>query len=49
MQTYLIERTVPGAGQMDAPALAAISGHSNDVLAMLGPDIACPSAAATGS
>jgi hypothetical protein len=39
MHTYLIERTVPGAGQMDAAALAAISGHSNEVLADLGPTI----------
>jgi hypothetical protein len=36
---YLIERTVPGAGQMDAAALAAIADQSNKVLRELGPDI----------
>ena len=39
MPKYVIERTVPGAGQMDDAALAAISGHSNGVLRDLGPDI----------
>jgi hypothetical protein len=39
MPKYLIERTVPGAGQMDGEALAAISGQSNAVLRDLGPDI----------
>jgi hypothetical protein len=39
MPKYLIERTVPGAGQMDATGLAAIAGHSNQVLRDLGPDI----------
>ena len=39
MPKYVIERTVPGAGQMDAAALAAISGTSNKVLRDLGPDI----------
>ena len=39
MHKYLIERTVPGAGQMDAAALAAISGKSNAVLRDLGPDV----------
>jgi len=39
MPKYLIERTVPGAGQMDAAALAAIAAKSNDVLRELGPDI----------
>jgi len=39
MPKYLIERTVPGAGQMDAAALAAIAGKSNEVLRDLGPDI----------
>ncbi len=39
MPKYLIERTVPGAGQMDAQALAAIAGKSNSVLRELGPDI----------
>jgi len=39
MPKYLIERTVPGAGQMDAAALAAIAIQSNTVLRDLGPDI----------
>src|SRR4051794_25082684 len=39
MRTYLIERTVPGAGHMDTAALAAISAVSNKVLRDLGPDI----------
>ena len=39
MPTYVIERTVPGAGQMDRAALAAISAKSNDVLRELGPDV----------
>lgn len=39
MPKYVIERTVPGAGQMDAEALAAIAGKSNGVLRDLGPDI----------
>jgi hypothetical protein len=39
MPKYVIERTVPGAGQMDAAALAAIAAKSNDVLRDLGPDI----------
>ena len=39
MPKYLIERTVPGAGQMDTDALAAIAQKSNDVLADLGPDV----------
>jgi hypothetical protein len=39
MPKYLIERTVPGAGQMDDEALAAIAGKSNEVLRTLGPDV----------
>ena len=39
MPKFVIERTVPGAGQMDAAALASIAGHSNEVLRGLGPDI----------
>jgi uncharacterized protein DUF4242 len=39
MPKYVIERTVPGAGQMDDEALAAISAKSNGVLHDLGPDI----------
>ena len=39
MTTYLIERTVPGAGGMDADDLRAISQKSNSVLSDLGDDI----------
>lgn len=39
MHKYVIERTVPGAGQMDEHALAAIATRSNEVLRSLGPDI----------
>lgn len=39
MNTYVIERTVPGAGGMDAEGLRAISLESNRVLADLGDDI----------
>ena len=39
MPKYLIERTVPGAGQMDAAALGAIAAKSNEVLRELGPDV----------
>lgn len=39
MPTYVIERTIPGAGQMDGATLAAISGQSNDALREVGPEI----------
>lgn len=39
MHRYVIERTVPGAGEMDAAALGAIAAKSNGVLRDLGPDI----------
>lgn len=39
MPKFLIERTVPGAGQMDDAALAAIASKSNGVLHDLGPDV----------
>ena len=39
MPKYVIERTVPGAGQMDQAGLAAIAEASNKVLRDLGPDI----------
>jgi len=39
MPKFVIERTVPGAGQMDDAALAAIAQKSNGVLRDLGPDI----------
>lgn len=39
MPKFVIERTVPGAGQLDAAALASVAEHSNQVLRDLGPDI----------
>jgi len=39
MHRYIIERTVPGAGQLDAAALADLATASNRVLHDLGPDI----------
>jgi hypothetical protein len=39
MQRYIIERNVPGAGSLDAAALADIAGRSCNVLRDLGPDI----------
>ena len=39
MQKFVIERTVPGAGQMDAAGLAAITEKSNGVLRDLGSEI----------
>ena len=39
MPKYLIERTVPGAGQMSAENLRHIAGESNKVLRDLGPDV----------
>lgn len=39
MPKYVIERTVPGAGQMGPEQLRGIAGQSNDVLRDLGPDI----------
>ena len=39
MPKYVIERTVPGAGRMDAAALSALAAKSNQVLRDLGPDI----------
>ena len=39
MTKYMIERTIPGAGQMDADTLAAIAGKSNEVLRGLGADV----------
>ncbi len=38
MPKYVIERTVPGAGQMDDAALQAIAAQSNAVLREIGPD-----------
>jgi hypothetical protein len=39
MPKYLIERTVPGAGQLSAEDLHGISAKSNQVLYDLGPEI----------
>jgi hypothetical protein len=39
MPKYVIERTVPGAGQMDGPALQAIAAKSNAVHQEMGPTI----------
>ena len=39
MPKYVIERTVPGAGQMDSGELKGIAEQSNDVLRDLGPDV----------
>jgi hypothetical protein len=39
MQRFIIERNVPGAGGLDAEALAAMAGRSCSVLRELGPDI----------
>jgi hypothetical protein len=39
MRKYIIERTVPGAGQMDAAALADLAAASNKVLRDQGTDI----------
>src|SRR4029079_3246011 len=39
MPKYVIERTVPGAGQMDDTALQAIAAQSNAVLQEMGPPI----------
>jgi hypothetical protein len=39
MPQYLIEREIPGAGNMSADQLRDASAHSNSVLANLGPDI----------
>ena len=39
MPQYLIEREIPGAGDMSSDQLRDASAHSNAVLANLGPDI----------
>jgi len=39
MPKYLIERELPGAGQLSETELQGISRKSNDVLHALGPDI----------
>ncbi len=39
MRKYIIERTIPGAGQMDEAALAAVAAASNKVLRDQGTEI----------
>lgn len=39
MPKYVIERTVPNAGEMDGAALRDISRQSAEVLQQLGPDV----------
>ena len=39
MPQYLIEREIPGAGNMSGEQLRDASRHSNSVLAELGPEI----------
>ncbi len=39
MAQYLIEREIPGAGDMSPEALRDASRHSNGVLATMSPDI----------
>ena len=39
MPKYVIERELPGAGQLSADELRDISAQSNKVLSQLGPDI----------
>lgn len=39
MKQYVIERTIPGAGEFDADTLQSISQQSNKVLRDLGPDV----------
>ncbi|KAA1428752.1 DUF4242 domain-containing protein [Nocardioides antri] len=39
MPKYVIERELPGAGQLSADELHAISGKSNAVLAQMGPRV----------
>jgi hypothetical protein len=39
MQKYVIERSMPGVGQLSAAELQAASQNSNKVLAELGPEI----------
>ncbi len=39
MPKYLIERELPGAGQLDAAELQAVARKSNKIIAELGPEI----------
>ena len=36
MPKYVIERTLPGAGELSSDELAAVAGKSNDVIADMG-------------
>jgi hypothetical protein len=48
MPKYVIERTLPGAGQLSADELQAISQKSNQVIADLGPEIQWQQSYVTG-
>ncbi len=39
LKTYVIERPLPGAGQLSEAELRGIAGKSNGVLRELGPDV----------
>ncbi len=39
MPKYMIERELPGAGQLSAAELQALSRKSNKIIAELGPDV----------
>ncbi len=39
MPKYMIERELPGAGQLSADELQALSRKSNKIIAELGPDV----------
>lgn len=39
MPTYVIERTLPGAGKLTAQELQGVAAKSNAVLRELGPDV----------
>ena len=39
MRKYIVERTIPGAGQMDTGAVAALAAESDKDPRDLGPDI----------
>lgn len=39
MPRYVVERTIPGAGQLDDAQMRAISQQSCDILKSLGPEI----------
>ncbi|HEV3280694.1 MAG TPA: DUF4242 domain-containing protein [Acidimicrobiales bacterium] len=39
MPKYMIERELPGAGELSAAELQALAGKSNKIIAQLGPEI----------